>query len=747
MNDPFDSLQERLTHLEAGEPLETVCADLPEAEAGLLQMAAALRAVPAPERSLNTVSTQRMELIRAAKSFKTLNTLPKTDEVRRLGQPARAQSWWPLALAGSVAAMFVCALVVAALASAVWLWRSSPQPSVAQPHSPAATAVALAAPDPQHAVLAEARGLVEIQSSDGAWAAADAGQTLAAGQRVRTGALSGVSLAFYDGSLARLGPNAEVSVDSLDAQKTGSRVILLSQWSGDSKHDVAHSDDPASRYEVATPSGVGSAKGTSFRVSVTVLLVRFDVDEGVVAVTHLNVTVIVVAGQTTIVPPGEAPEEPVFHISGEGEVTAIGGIWRIGGQTFLTDSSTVVGGDPQVGDWVAVEGRILSDGTRFADRITLLHHSTENQFSFTGTVEVISGTQWTIAGRVVRVDDLTNIEEEIAVGKQVEVRGGIAKDGTWWASSIELTAANSFEFTGVVQSIISDTWTISGISVTVNVSTTIEAGIVVSDVVHVEGKILDDGTWRATSIQKIEAEEETFDFTGVVIGMDPWNVSGVAFETDENTAIDEGIDIGNRVRVKGQVLADGTWLAESITQLDEGKRHHVEFTAKVEHIDPWIVGGVTVSVTEQTKIDNGIKVGDLVTVKGNLLPDGTVVAKKIRLANPTQGCVETSVVVQTINADQIVLLNGQTIPLDGKAKVKGKVNVASVVIVLACADADGNITVVSITVVYQLDALPPPPQDNGGQDKDKDKNKHPDCKDGPGRGEGLCKNDDDDDDH
>jgi hypothetical protein len=232
--------------------------------------------------------------------------------------------------------------------------------------------------------------------------------------------------------------------------------------------------------------------------------------------------------------------------------------------------------------------------------------------------------------------------------------------------------------------------------------------------------------------------------------MDPWNVSGVAFETDENTAIDEGIDIGNRVRVKGRVLADGTWLAESITQLDEGKRHHVEFTARVESIAPafWVVGGVTVSVTEQTKIDNGIEVGDLVTVKGNLLPDGTVVAKKIRLANPTQGCVETSVVVQTINADQIVLLNGQTIPLDGKAKVKGTVNVASIVIVLACADADGNITIVSITVVYQLDALPPPPpQDNGGQDKDKDKNKHPDCKEGPGRGEGLCKNDDDDDDH
>lgn len=708
MNDPFDSLQAQLARLEAGEPLETVCAALPEDEAGLLQTAATLRAVPAPERSLPIVSAQRAELLRAARSFKDLNTLPKTDEVRRAGQPARRV--WPVALAGGLAAMFVCAFIAAAFAGTFWLWQSSRQPGVTRPVSPAPTAVvAFEAPDPQHTVLARASGLVEVQSSGGAWAAAGAGQTLAAGQRVRTGALSSVTLAFYDGSLARLGPNAEVSVDSLDAQKTGARVILLTQWSGDSQHDVAHSGDAASRYEVATPSGVGSAKGTSFRVSVTALLIRFDVDEGVVAVTNLNITVLVVAGQTTIIPPGEAPQEPVFHISGEGEVTAIGDTWRIGGQTFLTDASTVIVGDPQLGDWVAVEGRLLPDGTRFADRITLLHHSTENQFSFTGKVEVISDTQWTIAGRVVRVDDLTKIDEGIAVGAQVEVQGAIAPDGTWWASSITRTAANGFEFTGVVQSIISDTWTISGISVTVNVSTTIDAGIVVSDVVHAKGEILDDGTWQATSIQKIEAAEETFDFTGVVINTNPWNVSGKEFQTDENTEIDEGIDIGNRVRVKGRVLADGTWLAESIAQLDEGKRHHVEFTAAVERIDPWIVGGVPVSVTRHTKIDNGIEVGDLARVKGNLRPDGTVVAKEIRLVHQQQGCTSLNVVVSSVTAEQIVLLDGQIIHLDPTIAVQGQIEVASVVTVKVCVADDGTTTVVSIVVIFQLDSLPPTP--------------------------------------
>src|SRR5574337_1140637 len=77
--------------------------------------------------------------------------------------------------------------------------------------------------------------------------------------------------------------------------------------------------------------------------------------------------------------PDQPPQQPVFHISGEGEVTAIGTTWRIGGQTFLTNSSTVIVGDPQIGDWVSVEGRILPDGTRFADRIRSEEHTSELQ--------------------------------------------------------------------------------------------------------------------------------------------------------------------------------------------------------------------------------------------------------------------------------------------------------------------------------------------------------------------------------
>ena len=56
-------------------------------------------------------------------------------------------------------------------------------------------------------------------------------------------------------------------------------------------------------YEVHSPSGTGKALGTSFHVRVLPgSLSRFSVDDGAVAVIHLDVTVVVVAGQLTTVP-------------------------------------------------------------------------------------------------------------------------------------------------------------------------------------------------------------------------------------------------------------------------------------------------------------------------------------------------------------------------------------------------------------------------------------------------------------
>lgn len=83
----------------------------------------------------------------------------------------------------------------------------------------------------------------------------------AAGQRVRTGALSSATITFFDGSQATLGPQSEISLDELNAQRAadGFRTVVMTQWLGEGEHQVAFRNDGGSRYEVKTPNGFGVA--------------------------------------------------------------------------------------------------------------------------------------------------------------------------------------------------------------------------------------------------------------------------------------------------------------------------------------------------------------------------------------------------------------------------------------------------------------------------------------------------------
>src|SRR5574341_622524 len=671
MNSLDNVLQERLARLEAGEPLEACVAGLPEDEAILVRRAARLRATQASGLASDKAAAQRRELLKLAKEKSKMDS-------QSAQRPSRPRWLLPAIGLSSVAALIlVCALVASAASGLFWLWQKSRGPQVAQNATPAPNAtpafgmgvlstspIALEAPDPQSAVLGASRGTVEVQSQDGTWTAARDGQTIKAGQRIRTGALSTVTLGFYDGSQTRLGPHSEVSIDTLDAQKSGPRVIVLTQWLGESKHDVAKSSDPGSRYEVHTPSGVGTAKGTSFHVLVTTaLLVRFDVDEGAVAVTSLNTTVVVVAGQSTIIVAGQAPTQPVFRIVGEGKVEQTGSVWKIAGRTFRTDEETVITGNPEVGDLVAFEARIVTDGSPVLDRVVLLARAPENRFSFTGRVDAIGDTEWTIAGRTVNVDELTNIDEDIQVGDIVEVKGGIAQDGTLWATRIHLLEEDEeglpFEFVGVVDEIADTQWSISGIEVTVDNSTQIETGLAMGDVVRVRGRIRNDGTWLAKSIEQAEEDEREFAITGRVESRDPWMVSGIAFETDARTEIDEGVEVGDRVKVEGRILDDGRWVADEIELLEDEESQRFQFTGLVSSTDPWNVGGIDLAVDDKTDIEGDVAVGDLVRVKGVILPDGTWLAQKIERLDRNRGCLSFSTAVRSVEADQIVLLDWQ----------------------------------------------------------------------------------------
>ena len=469
--------------------------------------------------------------------------------------------------------------------------------------------------------------------------------------------------------------------------------------------------------------GTGIARGTTFLVSVLPdLTSRYTVLKGRVDVTSINVTVSVLAGQLSTIGVNLPPSDPVFQVTGEGEVTAVGETWTIGGQTFATDEQTIIVGNPQVGDWVTVLGHLLDDGTKVADQIVLVREVPENGFALTAVVTEMGADQWQLGALVVLLDEDTVVDPDIELDDWVRVVGVVQPDGSLLARQIQRVVPDTdpFEFTGVVQSIGDESWLISGIEVAVDGRTEIKNDPAVGDVVKVEGQITADGIWLAREIKAEDDEAATFEFVGIVDTMNPWQVAGIALATDEWTEIDTAVAPGDRVKVEGVILPDGTWLAEEIKLLDDSDSDEIviRFTGIVESMDPWLVNGISLLATDDSRLDEGLEVGTLVQVMARLNEDGLWEIVWIRpLLPPTPGCFTIHTQIITVNGSQIVLANWPTLTLGDDVLVDGDLVANSLISVNICIGDDGTIVVINI-IVIQIIIDNPPNADNGDDDHD-----------------------------
>ncbi len=310
-----------------------------------------------------------------------------------------------------------------------------------------------------------------------------------------------------------------------------------------------------------------------------------------------------------------------------------------------------------------------------------------------------------------QVNDSTVIEPGLKVGDSVQVAGGITGDGNFLATRLSRTegTGSNFRFAGILTSMGTDVWIISGIKVTIGVSTTLNGDFAVGNPVVAEGVIKADGTWLASSIDLVTPEGYHFEFIGVVQSLNPWTVSGVSFDTAAWTEIDANIKVGDNVRVTGTINADGVWVAEQIERLDTEHATSFDFFGPVLSMNPWNVRGITLTVDSRTTIKGDITVGEMVKVTGWILTDGTWLATEIKHTglHLGQGCFMISSVVQSINGDEIILADGQTILRSADLKVEGDLKEASLVRYQYCVDKDGVGTIRYIIVVYQFEELPP----------------------------------------
>jgi hypothetical protein len=216
--------------------------------------------------------------------------------------------------------------------------------------------------------------------------------------------------------------------------------------------------------------------------------------------------------------------------------------------------------------------------------------------------------------------------------------------------------------------------------------------------------------------------ETTFEIVGELESTDPWMVTGNTFATRDSTQIDEGLEAGDLVRVRGVILEDGTWLAYSIARAEEQTNATVILIGSVTSIDPWVVNGITLNVTSDTLISEGIEPGMIVRVEILLLEDGTwEVISIASLGDFTgvPGCATVTATVVSVNGNEIQLVGWPVITLDDDVKIgddqggEGTLSEGQVVLVVICSSEDGQIIITHIIIINNGEGELP--SDGGGE--------------------------------
>ena len=225
------------------------------------------------------------------------------------------------------------------------------------------------------------------------------------------------------------------------------------------------------------------------------------------------------------------------------------------------------------------------------------------------------------------------------------------------------------------------------------------------------------------------AGDSTFELTAELESMDPWIVAGQTLETNESTQIEDGLQVGDLVHVQGIILEDGTWLAFAIELAEEQTEPIIVLIGVVSSIDPWVVNGIELNVTDETDIQGDITVGMLVRVEILLLPDGTWQVLSIApLGEITEvpDCVTVIATVIAVNGNEVQFLGWPPITLGGDVVIEGGQSGEGdedegeqgggvtlvpnqLALVVVCPSEEGQIVIVQIIIIV----VNPPGEDVG----------------------------------
>ncbi len=306
----------------------------------------------------------------------------------------------------------------------------------------------------------------------------------------------------------------------------------------------------------------------------------------------------------------------------------------VSGQTFDTTNATIAA-DLEVGDLVQVSFTLdLATHERTAISVTLfeLPPLPTPELNLVGELEEI-GADYVIVYGFTFDTTTAEVDEGLEVGDLVRVRFSVAEDGAFVASEVHkidmptppAPPIGELVIFGRLDAIEADSVTVAG-RVFDTTNAEVEADLTVGDWVLVSFTIADDGALIASRVVLSEQPEPPQPPTPpqhphVIVGeletlnADSVVVKGQTFDTT-SAEIEEGLAVGDWVRVEYTVAEDGSFVATHVAKLQLPQRPNV-FTTIGEltelNSDTAVIGGLTYDITEAT-IEDGVEIGDLVRV-------------------------------------------------------------------------------------------------------------------------------------
>jgi hypothetical protein len=413
MSKQDDRLEGKLKAMEEGEQPEKVIEGSSNSSElkSLVSLAASISDLPHPELDQQTIQSEKRRIISAAR---------EKNRARHNSKPTKSSGFTGLWLfVPAVAGVALIMLMVFVLAAGVGLYFSGPSGA-------------------QAATLTDAAGVLEVSDSGfaGDWRLVSNGDEVRSGQRLRTGDESWVTLEFFDGTQMTLAPKTDVVLNKVEGNWGDELQVELIQNQGETNHQVVPLQGDEATYQVFTPSGEASVRGTSFSVLVeNTGISLFTVETGEVLVSNDGFETNLAAGQGVVTELGVEIASPSYLFTLQGVLKDnTGKTWQVENVKFTVKGGTFIVGDPQETDFVEVHGRIKKNGEWVADSITKLGAPVLPEGILTGVV-TSKGPDSLSIGRY--SFDIIGPIPDVAVGDLVRVTFTIDNE-VWEINTLEI---------------------------------------------------------------------------------------------------------------------------------------------------------------------------------------------------------------------------------------------------------------------------------------------------------------------